>query len=234
MHNWLLANKLTLNADKSEYIVTGSRQRLAGIHSEPINNIGGKNLRRVSKTKSLGILIHENLNWHDQIDKISKKASKGIGILRRAKKYISQQSLLTIHQSLVQPYFDYCSLVWGDCNQTCKDKLQKLHNRAARVITGDTYDVRSRKILLKLRWETLEKRSEEQMIDMVNKALNHMCPLAITSMFHIANNENYDLRSNNKTLMLSKPKTNTMKRSFTYQAAQVWNNQTRETVLPQN
>ena len=37
------------------------------------------------------------------------------------------------------------------------------------------------------------------MIDMVNKALNHMCPPAISSMFHIANNENYDLRSNNKT-----------------------------------
>ena len=68
---------------------------------------------------------------------------------------------------------------------------------------------------------------------MVNKALNHRCPPAITSMFHIANNENYDLRSNNKMLMLSKPKTNAMKRSFSYLAAKV-NNRTRETVLPQN
>ena len=114
------------------------------------------------------------------------------------------------------------------------NKLQKLHNRAARVITGDTYDVRSSKILLKLGWETLDKRREEQMIDMVNKALNHMCPPAITSMFHIANNENYELRSNDKTLMLSKPKTNAMKRSFSYLAAKVWNNRTRETVVPQN
>ena len=53
-------------------------------------------------------------------------------------------------------------------------------------------------------------------------------------MFHIANNENYDLRSKNKTLMLSKPKTNTMKRSFSYLATKVWNNRTRETVVPQN
>jgi len=234
VHNWFLANKLTVNVDKSEYMLIGSRQRLAGIDREPIINIGGKNLERVSKTKSLGILIDENLNWNDQIDNISKKASKGIGILRRAKKYISQQSLLTIYQSLVQPYFDYCSLVWGNCNQTCKDKLQKLHNRAARVITGDTYDVRSSEILLKLRWETLDKRREEQMIDMVNKALNHMCPPAITSMFHIANNENYDLRSNNKMLMLSKPKTNAMKRSFSYLAAKVWNNRTKKTALLQN
>ena len=175
------------------------------------------------KTKNLCILIAKNLNWNDQIDNISKKASKGIGILRRAKKCISQQSLLTIYQSLVQPYFDYYSLVCGNCNQTCKDKLQKLHNRAPRVITADTYDVRWSEILLKLRWETLDKRREEQMIDMVNKALNHMCPPAIISMFHIANNENYALRSNNKTLMLSKPKTNAMKRRFNYLAAKFWN-----------
>ena len=101
-------------------------------------------------------------------------------MLTTAKKYILQQSLLTIYQSLVQPYFYYCSLVWGNFNQTCKDKLQNLHNRAAKVITGDPYDVRTSEILLKLRWETLDKRTEEQMIDMVNKALNHMCPPAIT------------------------------------------------------
>ena len=112
--------------------------------------------------------------------------------------------------------------------------MQKLHNRAARVITGNTYDVRSSEILLMLRCETLDKRREKQMIDIVNKALNHMCPPAITSMFHIANNENYDLRSNNKTLMLSKSKTNAMKTSFSYLAAKVWNNQTRETIAPQN
>ena len=176
-------------------MLIGSRQRLAGMDSEPIINIGEKNLWRVSKTKSLGIFIDENLNWNNQIDNISKKASKGIAILRRAKKFISQPSLLTMYQSLVQPYFDYCSLMWGNCNQTCKDKLQKLHNRAARVITGSTYDVRSCEILFKLSWETLDERREKQMIDIIDKALNHMCPPAITSMFHIANNENYDLRS---------------------------------------
>ena len=50
-----------------------------------------------------------------------------------------------------------------------------------------------------------------------------MCPPAIASMFQITNNENYNLRSNNKMLMLSKPKTNAMKRSFSYAAAKVWN-----------
>ena len=80
--------------------------------------------------------------------------------------------------------------------------------------------------------ETLDKRREEQMICLVNKALNHMCPPAIASMFQITNN--YNLRSNNKMIMLSKPKTNAMKRSFSYAAAKVWNNRVRDTVVSQS
>ena len=51
VHNMLLPNKLTVNVDKSEYMLIGSRQRLAGIDCGPIINIEGENLRRVSKTK---------------------------------------------------------------------------------------------------------------------------------------------------------------------------------------
>jgi hypothetical protein len=78
-------------------MLIGSWQRLAGIDNEPTINIGGGNLSQVSKTRSLGILIDENLNWYDQIDNISKKASKGIGILRRAINRWSNHILTTAH-----------------------------------------------------------------------------------------------------------------------------------------
>ena len=43
------------------------------------------------------------------------------------------------------------------------------------------------------------------------------------------NNEKYQLRNNNLVLMLSKPKTNAMKRSFSNTGAKIWNNQTIDT-----
>jgi hypothetical protein len=49
------------------------------------------------------------------------------------------------------------------------------------------------------------------------------CPENISDMFKISNTEQYELRSNNNTLMLSKPRTNSMKRPFGYAAAKVWN-----------
>ena len=101
-----------------------------------------------------------------------------------------------------------------------KEKLQKLHNRAARVITGDKYEIRSFDILRKLNWKTLEERREHRLA-YVSKALTSQCPEKISSMFKSSKSDRYNLRSNNKMLMLSKPKTNSMKRTFGYTAAKV-------------
>ena len=66
-----------------------------------------------------------------------------------------------MYHSLVLPYFDYCSLVWNNCSQTLKDKVQRLQNRAARVITGDNYnyDIRSSDIFNKLGWNEFKAPS---------------------------------------------------------------------------
>ena len=107
---WLVTNKLTLNIDKTEYMLIGTHQRLSKFSCDPNISIGGNKLKRVYVKKSLGILIDGNLCCNEQIDNIGKKVSKGI--LRRAKPYISQESLDYLYQSLIQPHFDYCSMVW--------------------------------------------------------------------------------------------------------------------------
>ena len=120
--------------------------------------------------QKLCIIVDENLQWKSQIDKASKKISKTIG------PFVSEDTVKTMYNSFVLPYFDYCSFAWGNCNRSLRDKMQKFQNRANRVITGDTNDIRSSDILKKLNWETLEERIEQQPIDLVNKALGGKCP----------------------------------------------------------
>ena len=95
-----------------------------------------------------------------------------------------------------------------------KLNLQKLQNRAARVITGDNYDVRSKQILLKLGWKTLDERRQNLMEKCMSNVMNDNGPEIIGSLFEKCNNFNYNLRSNGKFLRLSKPNTNSMKISF--------------------
>ena len=57
----------------------------------------------------------------------------------------------------------------------------------------------------------------------MSKALTCQCPETISDMFKLSDSNRYELRSNKTKLMLSKPKSNSMKRTFSYAAAKVWN-----------
>ena len=123
-----------------------------------------------------------------------------------------------IYNALILPPFDYCSHVWSNCSVTLKLNIQNLQNRAARVITGDSYDhdVRSKQILLWLGWKTLQERQQNLMEKYMSNIVNDSCPEMISILLEKCNNYDESLRSNGKFLRLSKPNTNSMKRSFSY------------------
>ncbi len=61
-----------------------------------------------------------------------------------------------MYNALVSTYLTYCSTLWNDGSNTILNKLSKLQRRAARVITGQSYDVRSTQILESLNWMPIE------------------------------------------------------------------------------
>ena len=97
----------------------------------------------------------------------------------------NQETLKTIYYSLVQAYFDYCDVVWGDCSKTRADKLQKLQNRAARIITRADYSIRSSDVLNSLEWSNLEERRKRHLLLMMFKVFNNNCPKYLQERFHI-------------------------------------------------
>ena len=50
-----------------------------------------------------------------------------------------KKSLVTLYKSLVESRLGYCDTVWGNCGETLKNKLQRLQDRAARVVTKTKY-----------------------------------------------------------------------------------------------
>ena len=59
---WLRSNKLSLNALKTEFMIIGSHQRVGELGSArplPVVKAQGNAIKRVDKTKSLGLVIDE-------------------------------------------------------------------------------------------------------------------------------------------------------------------------------
>ena len=171
VHRWLTANKLSLNMKKTEFMIIGSRHRLTTIENSPVLTLGGSNIKRVFQKKSLGMILDEQLKWDKHNDKQCKIISNNIALLKRVRSFVSRDSLIKMYNALVWPHFNYCSTIWNDGCCLIIDKLFKLQKRAAHVITGDTYDVRSTQTLDSLNWLPLEELLKQREIIMVFKIL---------------------------------------------------------------
>ena len=183
LQNWLIANRLTLNVLKTEFMLIGSRQRMATLTQELDLSINGISLKRVNSSKCLGIEIDEFLTWDAHIASISRKVSSGIGVLKKIKPFVPTFNLISVYQSIVEPYFDYCSIVWDDISDHLTDKLQILQNRAARVITGADYRMHISELLSKLGWSSLKEKRNKQKALMMFKIMNGMTPPYLQDIF---------------------------------------------------
>ena len=74
-----------------------------------VNNLP---ISRTDKNKCLVVQVDEKLSWDSHIDMICKKASAGFGAMRRIKPFVRIDTLEKVYNSLVQPYFEYCSPLW--------------------------------------------------------------------------------------------------------------------------
>ena len=129
-----------MNVKKTKYILIGIQFKLSQINSDFTVKVNNTPLERVIKHKSLGVQIDESLNWRPHINTISKKISLGLATLKCVSHFIPFDTRVSMYNALVMPYFNYCcSAVWGNINKRLADKLQKMHNRAARILTFSNY-----------------------------------------------------------------------------------------------
>ena len=147
--------------------------------------------------------------------------------LRRIRPFVSQSTGIQIYNALIQPYFDYCSPVWDGLSNQLSEKLQKLQNRAARVILKANYETSPSMLLEILNWDTLSIRRKKLKALIMFKSLNKLAPVYLQDLF-IERSTEYNLRNSFNKLSLPKPRTNYLKRSFSYSGAQLWNS------LPEN
>ena len=86
---WLRANKLTLNANKTKYVIFGNKHNLT---TKPDLNlyVGQDKIDRVNSMKYLGVILDDHLTFDEHITYVITKASKKLGVLRRAREFLNR------------------------------------------------------------------------------------------------------------------------------------------------
>ena len=127
-------NKPTLNMTKTEFMLIASRQKLSQFTESPSLTINEIAIEQVTSAKSLGVYVDQNINWECHIENISKKIACAIGAIKLIRHLTPFNVLIKVYNSLVQPHFVYCNVALGNCNKGLSEKLQRVQNRAARIL----------------------------------------------------------------------------------------------------
>ena len=126
-----------------------------------IYELCGEVLFSVTKAKYLGVLISNDLNWHEQVCKVAAKVNTSLHFIARDLKHCPRTVWQTAYCSLTRSGMEYCLSIWDPYIQKDEDCLEKVNRRAARVVFNKSWrdpNVSPSALLRQLRWQPMETR----------------------------------------------------------------------------
>ena len=119
----------------------------------------GQALESIDHTKYLGVQLSHDLHWNGHTAKVTSKANRTLGFLRRNLCTPSIKIKETAYKTLVRQTIEYCSTVWGPYTTNNTKQIIMVQRRAARWVLR-RYDKKDSvtEMIKKLDWDTLERR----------------------------------------------------------------------------
>ena len=204
LYFWLNVNRLSLNIDKTNYIIFHP-------FNKPIKHhitiqINKKAISEKEFIKYLGVMMDSTLSWKYQILNISKKISRSIGVMYKLRPFLPLRVLKNIYYSLIYSHLIYAIEVWGSAFKTELDILLVLQKKASRLMTfNDTYPIVPGPLIpsdpLFIKLETLKIMDiyKYQVVKFIFKSIKKLTPINFHNWF-ITNYErcgvNINTRSN--------------------------------------
>ena len=94
-------------------------------------------MKNSKEEKILGVIIDNKLSFKSHIKELCKKASQKLAALSRLSGYLNSNEKQLIFNSVLKSQFNYCPLVWMFCSRNSNNMINKIHERALRVVQND-------------------------------------------------------------------------------------------------
>ena len=128
---WFDSNYMKLNSDKCHLLISGFK------HQHHWIKAGDSKVWESSHEKLLGINIDSMLSFDLHVSDICKKASRKLSALARVSNFLPMQKRKLLFNTFVQSQFAYCPLVWMFHDRNINNKINRIHERALRLIYRD-------------------------------------------------------------------------------------------------
>ena len=182
----------------------------------------GEILSTVDSAKYLGVIISKDLDWHEQVCSVAKKANSALQLIARNLHNCTRATRALAYKSLVRPKMEYSASVWDPHHQYDVDTLESVNRRAARVVYKKSFwekDVSPTKLLHELEWKPLAERRKLHRLTMMYRITNGLIAIPPT---HLTLSTR-QLRGHSRKYQTIRSTCDTVKNSFYCRTIPQWN-----------
>ena len=108
MSQWSYANKLSLNIEKTSFVVFHSPQR--SLDHRLNLRISNMFVKSDDQVKYLGLIFDSNLNWKPYLHELSQTISRGMGVLSKIRHFVNRNILIILFTYLPLPHLWFINL----------------------------------------------------------------------------------------------------------------------------
>ena len=227
---WMEYNKLKLNSDKTEVLLTQTRNNFFTFNVEDIIlDHTNEKITPSPVVKSLGILFDEYLTFEKQVDTVVKTCNMHLRNLRVIGSKLSYDLKRQLIHCLIFSKLDYCNGLLYGLPDYLINKLQKVQNSCVRFLFGNEAIQRWDRVssfLKQAHFLPVRRRIEYKIALTVFKCLNNMAPQYVSKLIKPKTQSMKDLRCDEDFFKLSVPPVSQLRqteRCFSHCGPRVWN-----------
>ena len=130
----MIKNKLKMNDSIKEFLVFRSLQAKQDLSGLSVS-VGDSVIAQSSKVRNLGVIIDQFLDFDHYIDDVCKSTHFHLRNIGRIRHLLSYDACAQLIHALISICLDYCNSLLYSLPKGSIERLQKIHNQAARILT---------------------------------------------------------------------------------------------------
>ena len=169
-------NKLLLNPSKTEFLLIGTKQQRLKFSDLTNLSLSNDIIPVSSSARNLGFIFDPDMSFSEQINSVSKSCHFHIRDIRRIRHLLPLSAATALANSIVSSKLDYCNALYSGISQSNLNKLQRIQNSLARVITNTSKYQHIPPTLKKLHWLPIKQKIDYKLCLLTYKTLTNQQP----------------------------------------------------------
>ena len=221
--SWMNLNKLLLNPSKTEFLLIGTKQQRLKFSDLTNLSLSNDIIPVSSSARNLGFIFDSDMSFSDQIKSVSKSCHFHIRDIRRIRHLLPLSAATALANSLVSSKLDYCNSLYSGISQVNLNKLQRIQNSLARVITNTSKYQHITPILKKLHWLPIKQRIDYKLCLLTYKTLTNQQPTYLYNSLSFPSHSVSTRSSDSLVLSIPYVRSSLGKRAFSVIGPRLWN-----------